>query len=90
MRSAFTIRKFGAALDIPEPELYEYSDDTKEKLKQIEAADWRFLGDLPRHPLWLVIVDLWASRTVFQRLWTVQEIGLAPEIGSISCAEVSR
>lgn len=58
---------------------FEYSKDTEEKLKQREIADGTFLGDISTHPLWPAIVDLWTSRTVFQRLWTVQEIALAPE-----------
>lgn len=56
-----------------------YPEDFQNKLKILELADGTSLKDLSQHIIWPIVMDLFASRSVFQRLWIVQEIVLAPE-----------
>ena len=54
------------------------NDDNKELYESTLVAPGLILKDLPQHPAWEDILDIFSSRTVFTRLWTLQETCLAP------------
>ncbi|PVH80279.1 hypothetical protein DL98DRAFT_459952 [Cadophora sp. DSE1049] len=54
------------------------NDDNMERYESTIVGPGLVLKDLPQHPAWDDILDIFASRTVFSRLWTLQETCLAP------------
>ncbi|KAG9241429.1 heterokaryon incompatibility protein-like protein [Calycina marina] len=54
------------------------NDDNRERYESTIICPGLMLKDLPQHPAWEDILDIFASRTVFSRLWTLQETCLAP------------
>lgn len=50
--------------------------ENNERYENFEVQPGLVLDDLSEHKAWDGIMDLFASRTVFMRLWTFQEVGL--------------
>ncbi|KAH7397670.1 hypothetical protein BKA64DRAFT_723364 [Cadophora sp. MPI-SDFR-AT-0126] len=51
--------------------------ENRERYESTAIGPDLILMDLPQHPAWDDVVDIFASRTVFSRLWTLQETILA-------------
>ncbi|KAH7346752.1 heterokaryon incompatibility protein-like protein [Rhexocercosporidium sp. MPI-PUGE-AT-0058] len=54
------------------------NDENRDRYRSTLVSPGVKLKDLDQHDLWDAVVDLFCSRTVFRRLWTLQETCLAP------------